>query len=136
MSESTSHAEIKMGSERGFGWVFSAVFAIITAYVFYKSGKLLYWTLAVAVVFALITIIKPALLKPLNVLWFKFGILLGHIIAPLAMMIIFFLVITPIGFLMRLFGKDSLRLKRNPDQDSYWVPRSQENTESSMKNQF
>ncbi|PCK08158.1 MAG: hypothetical protein COA42_10575 [Alteromonadaceae bacterium] len=136
MSESTSYVEVKMGSERSFGWVFAAVFAIIAGLAYYKSGKILYWSVGVAVVLGVITLIKPSLFKPFNFVWFKFGMLLGHIIAPLVMMLIFFLVVTPIGLLMRLFGKDPLRLKRKADQNTYWITRPPESSDSSMKNQF
>lgn len=137
MSEATSYTEIKMGAERSFGWVFCGVFLLITAFVYYKTASLNYWLLGISVTFGLITVFSPALLKPLNYLWFKFGMLLGHIIAPLVMMLIFFAVITPIGLLMRVFGKDSLRLKRNPELTTYWIERSKEvDSQSSMKNQF
>lgn len=137
MSETTSYSEIKQGSERGFGLVFCVVFLIITGFVYYKSGTINYWLLSVAIAFGLIALTVPKVLKPLNFVWFKFGMLLGHIIAPLVMMIIFFLVVTPIGLLMRVFGKDSLRLKRTLVNNSYWIKR-EDNPEAppSMKNQF
>lgn len=137
MSENASYSEIKMGGERSFGWVFCGAFLIITAFIYYKSGHVNYWLASIGLAFGLISLCAPKLLKPLNFLWFKFGMLLGHIIAPLVMMLIFFLVVTPTGLLMRVFGKDPLRLKRFPANTSYWIKR-EENPEvpSSMKNQF
>jgi len=126
-----------MGSERSFGWVFGAIFAIITGFVYYKSGQLSYWLLALTLVFIAVSLLAPKLFKPLNFVWFKFGMLLGNIIAPLVMMLIFFVVVTPIGLLMRLFGKDSLRLKRDSSLTSYWLEREQDpEVPQSMKNQF
>jgi hypothetical protein len=137
MSENVSHFKVEQGSERGFGLVFSAVFLIIFLIPLIGHGVLHYWALAIAVIFAVIAFVAPRILKPLNTAWFKFGMLLGAIIAPLVMMIIFFLVVTPIGLLMRLFGKDSLRLKRSGNENSYWIKRVRdENNPSSMKNQF
>lgn len=137
MSENTSYSEIKMGAERSFGWVFCGFFLLLTGFVYYKTANINYWTLSAAVIFGLVTLFVPKALKPLNFIWFKFGMLLGHIIAPLVMMIIFFLVVTPIGLIMRVFGKDPLKLKRTPVNNSYWIQRSKEEDEhSSMKNQF
>ena len=137
MSENVSHFKVEQGSERGFGLVFAAVFLIIFLFPLIMRGIAHYWALAIAVAFAIIAFVAPHILKPLNTLWFKFGMLLGAIIAPLVMMAIFFLVVTPIGLLMRLFGKDPLRLKRKGDEKSYWIVRTRdENNPSSMKNQF
>ena len=137
MSENTSHFKVEQGSERGFGLVFATVFLIIFLFPLLRNGTAHYWALAIAAVFAVIAFTAPHLLKPLNTIWFKFGMLLGAIIAPLVMMIIFFLVVTPIGLLMRLSGKDSLRLKRKGDEKSYWIQRTRDKDHTpSMKNQF
>jgi hypothetical protein len=137
MSESISHFKIERGSERGFGLVFAAVFLIIFLFFLFMRGAAHYWVLGVAAAFAIIAFVAPRMLRPLNALWFRFGMLLGAIIAPLVMMAVFFLVVTPTGLLMRLFGKDSLRLKRRGDEKTYWIARTRdENNPSSMKNQF
>lgn len=137
MSENVSHFKIEQGSERGFGLVFAAVFLIIFLFPLIRHGTSHYWALATAAAFAVAAFAAPRVLKPLNTLWFKFGMLLGAVIAPLVMMIIFFLVVTPIGLLMRLFGKDPLRLKRTGNEKTYWIARARDaNNPSSMKNQF
>jgi ABC-type uncharacterized transport system permease subunit len=137
MSENVSHFKIETGSERGFGLVFAAVFLIIFLVPLIVRGAAHYWVLSIAAAFAVIALVAPHILKPLNTLWFRFGMLLGAIIAPLVMMAIFFLVVTPTGLLMRLLGKDPLRLKRTGSEKSYWILRTRdENNPSSMKNQF
>jgi hypothetical protein len=137
MSENVSHFKIEQGSERGFGLVFAAFFLIISLLPLFKHGAVHYWALAIAMAFAVVAFVVPQILKPLNILWFKFGMLLGAIIAPLVMIVIFFLVVTPIGLLMRLLGKDPLRLRRKETEKTYWIPRKRdENQPSSMKNQF
>lgn len=137
MSENFSHFKVEQGSERGFGLVFAAVFLVIFLFPLVRHGALHYWALAVAAAFAVAAFAAPRVLKPLNTLWFRFGMLLGAIVAPLVMMIIFFLVVTPIGLLMRLFGKDPLRLKRTGSEKTYWIARTPDaNNPSSMKNQF
>ena len=136
MSEAKSHFEIQRGSERSFGVVFTVVFLLIAVVPFVTSGKTHYWALIIAAAFGVVTVVAPRILKPLNILWFKFGMLLGAIIAPLVMIIVFFVVVTPIGLLMRLFGKDPLRLKRAAT-DTYWIKReTNPENPSSMKNQF
>lgn len=137
MSENISHFEVERGSERSFGAVFALFFLIITGYVFFTRGEIIYWALISSGIFGVISCFWPKLLKPLNFLWFKLGMLLGAIVGPLVMMIIFFLVVTPIGLIMRAFGKDSLRLKKNPQQDTYWADCHPDDDQiSSMKNQF
>lgn len=137
MSDNTSHFEVERGSERSFGIVFALVFSLISVFPLFFDGTLIYWALALAIVFALTTWLYPRVLKPLNFLWFKLGMLLGMIIAPLVMMLIYFLVVTPTGLLMRLFRKDLLRMKKDPQQNSYWINRAVDDDQiSSMKNQF
>lgn len=137
MSENASHFEVERGSERSFGIVFALFFLIIGAFFFFTKGEIVYWALILAAAFGLIAWLFPKLLKPLNFLWFKLGMLLGAIIAPLVMMIIFFLVVTPIGLIMKMFGKDSLRLKRDMQKSTYWTDRNADEDQlSSMKNQF
>jgi len=125
--------DIKIGSNRSFGIVFFVVFLLIAFYPLINSQDLRLWSLIVSFIFLVLGLLNSKVLTPLNKLWFKFGILLGKVIAPLIMGIIFFLVVTPIGFLMRLSGKDVLNLKFNKNK-SYWIEKS--GPKSKMKNQF
>lgn len=137
MESSKSHSEIEVGSERSFGYVFSAFFLILTVYPLVHGRPPIYWSLAVAAGFLLVTLFVPKILRPLNLLWFKFGMLLAKIIQPVVMAAIFFLVVTPIGLLMRAFGKDLLRQRLHSEAKSYWQKRDSESDRmGSMKDQF
>ena len=125
--------DIKIGSNRSFGIVFFLVFLLIGSYPLLKGEDLKIIPLLIAIIFLILGVINSKLLSPLNKFWFKFGLLLGQIISPIVMGAIFFLVVTPIGFLMKLLGKDVLRLKKTNDK-SYWVNKSK--LKSKMKNQF
>ena len=127
------HKEVKIGSNRSFGIVFSIVFLLIALYPLINGENLRLWSLIISIVFIVLGIINSNLLKPLNKLWFKFGLLLGKIISPFVMGIIFFVVVTPIAILMRLLRKDLLNLKFNKN-NSYWIQKS--GPKSKMKNQF
>ena len=127
------HNEVKIGSNRSFGIVFSIVFLLIALYPLINGENLRLWSLIISIVFIVLGIINSNLLKPLNKLWFKFGLLLGKIISPFVMGIIFFVVVTPIAILMRLLRKDLLNLKFNKN-NSYWIQKS--GPKSKMKNQF
>tara|TARA_B100000965_G_scaffold374307_1_gene365475 strand:+ start:416 stop:799 length:384 start_codon:yes stop_codon:yes gene_type:complete len=125
--------EIKIGSNRSFGIVFSIVFLLIAIYPLINNEELRIWSLVIAIIFLALGLINSKVLTPLNKLWFKFGLLLGRIISPIVMGLIFFLVVTPIGLIMRIIGKDLLNLKLNKDK-SYWIEKS--GPKSKMKNQF
>tara|TARA_B100000989_G_scaffold278293_1_gene239961 strand:- start:242 stop:631 length:390 start_codon:yes stop_codon:yes gene_type:complete len=125
--------KIKLGSNRSFGIVFFIVFLIVALYPLLNDNPLRLWSLIIALIFLVLGLIKSNILTPLNILWMKFGMFLGVFISPIIMGIIFFLVVTPIGLIMRLFGKDLLNLKKNKTQ-SYWL--TKEKIKSSMKNQF
>ena len=124
---------IKLPSNRNFGVVFFIVFLIIALWPILKQNEIRIWSLIISFIFFVLGLINSKLLTPLNKLWFKFGILLGNIIAPIIMGIVFFLVVTPTGLIMRFFRKDILKLKKNTS-DSYWI--NKDDTNSSMKNQF
>jgi len=124
---------IKIGSNRSFGIVFFVVFLIIAIYPLINGDELRLWSLIISIVFLSLGLLNSKILNPLNKLWFKFGIFLGKIISPLVMSIIFFLVVTPIGLLMRLFNKDLLNLKFN-NNSSYWIEKTE--PKSKMNNQF
>ena len=125
--------DIKISSNRSFGIVFFIVFLLIAFYPLIYSGEIRIWSLIVSLIFLILGLINSRILTPLNKLWFKFGILLGKIISPIIMGIIFFLVVTPIGLIMRLLGKDVLNLKFNANK-SYWIEKT--GPKSKMKNQF
>jgi hypothetical protein len=125
--------DIKLGSNKSFGIVFFIVFFIIAIYPFFGDGSLRLWSLAISIIFLILGLFNSKILSPLNKLWFKFGIVLGKVISPIIMGIIFFLVVTPIGYLMRLFKKDVLNLNFN-DNKSYWIKKN--DPKSKMKNQF
>ena len=124
---------IKLPSNRNFGIVFFIVFLIIALWPLLKQNEIRIWSLIISFIFFVLGLINSKLLTPLNKLWFKFGILLGNIISPIVMGIVFFLVVTPTGLVMRIFRKDILKLKKN-SRDSYWI--NKDNTNSSMRNQF
>jgi len=124
---------IKLPTNRNFGIVFFIVFLIIALWPVLKQNEIRIWSLIISFIFFVLGLINSKILTPLNKLWFKFGILLGNIIAPIVMGIVFFLVVTPMGLIMRLFRKDILNLKKNSN-NSYWI--NKDNTNSSMKNQF
>ena len=125
--------DIKIGSNRSFGIVFFVVFLIIATYPLINGDELRLWSLIISIIFLFLGLVNSKILNPLNKLWFKFGIFLGKIISPLVMGIIFFLVVTPIGLLMRLLNKDLLNL-RFKNKDSYWIEKTE--PKSKMKNQF
>lgn len=112
-----------MGSDRSFGIVFCVVFAVIGLYPLLGGGDVRLWSLGLAAAFLLVALVRPGLLAPLNRWWLKFGLLLGRIVSPLAMGLVFFLVMTPTGLIMRLLGKDLLRLRLEPAAESYWIER-------------
>ena len=126
-------SEIKVGSNRSFGIVFFIVFLLIGLYPLLKNNDIRIWSLIISLIFLILGLLNSKILAPLNKIWFKFGILLGKIASPLIMGIIFFLVVTPIGFIMRLLRKDVLNLKYNKNK-SYWIEKN--GPKSKMKNQF
>ena len=125
--------DIKISSNRSFGIVFFIVFLIVAIYPLINNADLRIWSLIISIIFLILGLINSKLLTPLNKLWFKFGIFLGKLISPIIMGIIFFFVVTPIGLILRIFGKDVLNLKKN-NSKSYWIKKN--GPISKMKNQF
>ncbi len=125
--------EKNKSSNRSFGIVFFIVFLIISFYPLVNGGSLRLWSLAFSIIFLILGLMNSKILTPLNMMWFKFGIIIGKVISPVIMLFIFFLVVTPIGFIMRIIGKDVLKLKFSKNQ-SYWVEKV--GPKSKMKNQF
>ena len=113
----------KKTSEKSFGILFGVIFLIISLWPLLNSNNLRLWSLAVSLTFFLISFLKPSLFKPFNNAWIKLGELLGRIIAPIIMAIVYFLILTPISLLVRLFGKDLIGMKFNNDIKSYWIER-------------
>ena len=125
---------IKISSNRSFGIVFFLFFLILFLWPLTKGQEVKIWLLIVSVIFLGLGLINSKLLTPLNKIWFKFGILLGKFISPIVMGIVFFLVVTPTGLIMRLIGSNLLALKKDNNKNTYWIKKKDYKT--SMKNQF
>ena len=125
--------DIKIGSNKSFGIVFFIVFLVISVYPLFFEGNLRVWSLIVSLLFLVLGLINSRVLTPLNRLWFKFGMFLGKFISPIIMGLVFFIVVTPTGLIMRAFKKDLLNLKKK-DSKSYWIKRDK--FKSDMRNQF
>ena len=125
--------KIKIGSNRSFGIVFFIVFLIIATWPLINDSEIRYWSLVISFIFLFLGIINSKLLTPLNKIWLKIGILLGNIISPIVMGIIFFLVVTPTSIIMKILRKDLLNLKKN-NKNSYWIEKRKQN--NNMKKQF
>ena len=123
-----------MGSNRNFGLVFFFVFLIISLWPLLYEGHVRIWSLIVSLPFLILGLMNSKFLSPLNKLWSKFGILLGMIVSPVVMGIVFFLVVTPVGIVLRIMGKDLLNKKINKNIQSYWIKRDK--NISTMKEQF
>jgi hypothetical protein len=124
---------IKISSNRSFGVVFFLFFLIVSIFPLFKDENIRIWALVIAIIFLILGLLNSSILSPLNKIWFKFGTLLGNIISPIVMGIVFFVVITPTSLIMRMFGKNLLSLKKD-NKKSYWIKRS--SIKSKMKNQF
>ena len=125
--------KIKISSNRSFGIVFFLVFLLISIYPLINQSEIRLWSLIISLIFLVLGITNSKLLTPLNKLWFRFGLFLGKIISPIIMGVIFFLVVTPIGLLMRLLKKDLLDLKFN-NEKTYWIRKIDKNNR--MNKQF
>ena len=128
---------VKGSSNRAFGVVFTAVFLIVALWPLLSGQSPRIWALAVSGLVLLITVAVPGLLTVPNRLWMKFGLLLHRIISPVVLAILFYVVVTPMGLIMRAFGKDPLRLKREVSDPSYWIRREPPGPQpDSMSDQF
>ena len=125
--------DVKIGSNKSFGIVFFIVFLLISLYPLTNHENIRIWSLIISLIFLILGLLNSKILNPFNKLWFKFGMILGRIISPIIMSIIFFLVVTPIGLIMKLLKKDLLNLKFNKT-NTYWIEKS--GPKSKMKNQF
>ena len=127
------NSNIKIGSNKNFGIVFSFFFFLVAIYIFYKSENINFILIFLSILFLTLGIINSKILTPLNFLWFKFGIILSKIVSPIIMILIFFIVVTPTGLLMKLLKKDILKLKKDSSK-TYWIKKPK--IKSEMKNQF
>ena len=131
------HQVIETSSDRSFGLVFAVVFALLAGYFAWRGHSWWPALLAPATAFLLLALIRPALLAWPNRLWTRLGLLIAAIVAPIVMGIIYFAVFTPMGLIARLFGKDFLRLRRDPAAPTYWLPRQdQQTTPERLRDQF
>lgn len=137
MTEQTVSSPPKLPTNRKFGWFFAAVFVIVAAYAYWKTwATVSLVALSLAVLFSAVTLLAPRLLAPLNRLWYGLGMLQGKIISPIVLGLIFFVLITPVSLVTRLFGRDVLKIKKR-NVESYWVDRSPPGPPSdSFKNQY
>jgi len=126
--------KIKIGSNRNFGIVFFIVFLVVSLWPLTYGEPVRIWSAIISLVFLFLGLINSKLLTPLNKLWFKFGMILGAIIAPIVMGVVFFLVVTPIGLIMRIMGKDLLKKKYDKKKETYWIKRDK--LVGTMKQQF
>jgi hypothetical protein len=134
MTEISRHVSTEQSSEKSFGVVFAIVFLIVALYPLLTSAGLRIWALVVSIIFFLLAFLVPKILVLPNKLWFKFGLLIGSIVAPIVMAFVYFVTVLPTGLIMRLLGKDLLKQKLDKNAKSYWVKRSE--PMGSMKNQF
>jgi len=128
------NSKVKMSSNRSFGIVFFIVFLLISLWPLINDENIRWWSFFISIIFLFLGLIDSKVLSPLNKIWFKFGIILGRIVSPIVMGIIFFAVVTPIGIFMRLIGKDLLGMKFSKNKKTYWINR--EKIKTSMKQQF
>lgn len=135
MLDVNEHDVVTVGSERSFGLVFATVFAIIGLWPVIAGADPRWWALAVSLTFVITALLIPAVLAPVNRIWFKFGLLLGRIVGPVVMALIFFVAVTPTALIFKLRRKDLLHLARQPDAKSYWITRD-ETVAGSMRDQF
>ena len=128
-----SKNNIKIGSNKSFGIVFFIFFLIVSIFPLFNNGEIRVWSLVIGFVFLILGLTNSKILTPLNKIWFKIGIFLGNFVSPIVMAIVFFLVVTPTSLIMKLLGKDVLKIKKNKTS-TYWIDKS--NLKSRMNKQF
>jgi hypothetical protein len=134
MSEYKQYIEVESGSEKSFGIVFAVVFLLISLYPLVDNKDVHLWSLIISLIFFLLAYVAPKVLSVPNKLWFKLGMALGAVVAPVVMALVYFSTVVPIGLIMRLMGKDLLRQKLDKNTKSYWIERNE--PMGSMKDQF
>jgi hypothetical protein len=137
MLDNATRDNVEMGSERGFGLTFAIVLIVIGLWPLVKGGAPRWWAIIVACIFLTVVLLWPATLRPLNVLWFRFGLLLGTVVTPIVMGLLYVMTFLPIAVLLRVTGKDLLGLKKMQDRPTYWVVRDASGAhKGTMKQQF
>jgi len=134
MSEYKQYIEVESGSEKSFGIIFAVVFLLISLYLLEENKGLHLWPLIISLISFLLAYLAPKVLSVPNKLWFKLGMGLGSIVAPVVMAVVYFSTVVPIGLIMKLIGKDLLRQKLDKNAKSYWIERNE--PMGSMKDQF
>ena len=127
-------SEVQISSNRSFGLLFFVIFLIISLWPLTHEGSIRIWSVIISVVFLILGLLNSKFLTPLNLLWFKFGMILGAIISPIVMGIVFFLVVTPTGLILRIMRKDLLNKKYDKEKETYWIKR--DTSIGTMKRQF
>lgn len=131
------HKKVTMGSNRSFGVVFTLFFSIIALWPLLNSNQIRIWAIITALIFLLASLFAPTILAPLNKVWFKFGLLLHHIVNPIIMAVMYFIVFAPVALVLKIMKKDLLRLRLDKKATTYWVERKPPGPEpESMRNQF
>lgn len=130
-------SELQLPTDKKFGYFFSLIFIVLSSYFFLKNSNLLsYIFLSLAIIFLIFAIFKSEVLHPLNILWMRFGVLIGMVVSPIVLGAIFFGLFTPISIIMKLIGRDELSLKIS-NRDSFWKERNDiENDSGTFFNQF
>lgn len=126
--------EIKISSNKSFGLVFFVIFIIIALWPLLNDGNIRIWSIIVSIIFLILGLLNSKILTPFNKLWMRLGALLGIIVSPIVMGVVYFGIITPIGLIMKLFGKDVLNLKLDKNKKTYWTLKKK--IPSKMKDQF
>ena len=126
--------EIKTSSNKSFGLVFFVIFIIIALWPLLNDGNIRIWSIIVSIIFLILGLLNSKILTPFNKLWMRLGALLGIIVSPIVMGVVYFGIITPIGLIMKLFGKDVLNLKLDKNKKTYWTLKKK--IPSKMKDQF
>lgn len=127
------NSNIKIGSNKSFGIVFFVFFFIVSLFPLFDGGNIRVWSLIISIIFLILGILNSKILTPFNQVWFKFGILLGKLVSPVVMGVIFFAIVTPTSIIMMVLQKNLLNLKKS-NKKTYWIERSK--IKSKMKNQF
>lgn len=129
-----TNQKLSPGSNRGFGLVFATVFALISIYPQLYGGELRYWAAGLATIMLATALVVPQVLAGPNRIWFRFGLLLGHIVSPVVMTMVFVIAIIPTGLVLKMLRKDILGLTIGKDRETYWEPRTAQ--PGTMKNQY
>ena len=133
----TTQGEVRRGSDKSFGLVFSFVFALLGLWLLLSAQRIQLWPFVICILLVLVSFTRPQILAPFNKLWFLFGRLLHSFVSPIIMGLIFYTTVTPIGLIMRVLGKRPIPLKFNPETKSYWIKRDPPGPEpESMTQQF